>query len=294
MPALQQPEMYTAGAAQLFDASGKLPNDARAISCASSRTPSRAGLKGRRSHAPHRRRPGLPLKVLQAADVMTGWVATVSPDATVQEAAQMMIERRVSGLPVVNRNERVVGIVSEGDLMRRTEIGTAARRTSWLQRLLDSGARDHPKTKGGKVRDVMSKPVITIRLATPLHEVAELLDEKRIKRVPVVDRGRLAGIVSRVDLVRRLALAPTRPTARTARERKLRQQALEAARSTGARGLNLNVIVERGVVHLWGEVRSRAEQKAVLKAVRAVDGARKIRDHTSVIPLRVAAELDLL
>jgi CBS domain-containing protein len=124
--------------------------------------------------------------------------------------------------------------------------------------------------------------------------VAELLDEKRIKRVPVVDRGRLAGIVSRVDLVRQLALVLTRPTARTARERKLRQQVLEAARSTGAQGLNLNVTVERGVVHLWGEVRSRLEQKAVLKAVRAVYGARKIRDHTSVIPLRVAAALDLL
>ncbi len=225
---------------------------------------------------------------------MTGWVATISPDATVKEAAQLMIERRVSGLPVVDRRDRIVGMVSEGDLMRRPEIGTGNRRTSWLQRLLDSGARDYLKTKGGKVRDVMSKPVLTVRPATPLHEVAELLDEKRIKRVPVVDRGRLAGIVSRVDLVRQLALAPTRPTARTARERKLRQQVLDAARSTGAQGLNLNVTVERGVVHLWGEVRSRSERQAILKAIRAVEGARNVRDHTSVIPLRVAAELDLL
>ena len=225
---------------------------------------------------------------------MTGWVATISPDATVKEAAQMMIERRVSGLPVVNRNERVVGMVSEGDLMRRTEFGSVARRTPWLQRLLDSGARDYLKTKGGKVRDVMSKPAITVRPSTPLHELARLFDEKRIKRVPVVDRGRLAGIVSRADLVRQLATAPVRPAARTARERKLRQQVLDAARSSGAQGLNLNVTVDQGVVHLWGDVRSRLEQKALLRAVRAVDGARVVRDHTDVIPLRVAADLELL
>jgi CBS domain-containing protein len=234
------------------------------------------------------------LKALQAGDVMTGWVATITPDATVKEAAQMMIERRVSGLPVVDRNGRVVGMVSEGDLMRRTEIGTGIRRASWLHRLLDSGAREYLKTRGSKVRDVMSKPVISVRPSTPLHEVAGLLDEKRIKRVPVIDRGRLAGIVSRVDLVRQLALVPARPTARTARERKLRQQVLEAAQSTGAQGLNLNVTVDQGVVHLWGDVRSRLEQKAVLKAVRAVDGARKVKDHTTIIPLRVAAALQLL
>ena len=234
------------------------------------------------------------MRVLQAADVMTGWVATITPDATVKEAAQMMVARRVSGLPVLNGNGRVVGIVSEGDLMRRSEYGSVARRTSWLQRLLDSGARDYLRTKGGKVRDVMSKPAISVRPSTPLHEVARLLDEKRIKRLPVVDRGRLAGIVSRSDLVRQLATTPARPAARTARERKLRQQVLEAARSSSAQGLNLNVTVDQGVVHLWGDIRSRSDQKALLKAVGAIDGARKVRDHTSVIPLRVAAELDLL
>jgi CBS domain-containing protein len=234
------------------------------------------------------------LKVLRAGDVMTGWVATITPDATVKEAAQMMIERRVSGLPVVNRNERVIGMVSEGDLMRRAEFGSVARRTSWLQRLLDSGAREYLKTKGGKVRDVMSKPVISVRPSTPLHEVAQLLDEERIKRLPVLDRGRLAGIVSRADLVRQLATAPAPSAARTARERKLREQVLDAARSTGARGLNLNVTVDRGVVHLWGDVRSRLERRQVLKAVRAVDGARAVQDHTRIIPLRLAAGLDLL
>jgi CBS domain-containing protein len=231
---------------------------------------------------------------LRANDVMTGWVATIAPDAWVKDAAKLMVERRVSALPVVNRNDRVVGIVSEGDLIRRSEIGTSPRREPWLRRLLQSSAREYLKVKGAKVRDVMTAPVISVGPQAPLHEVAAILDRHRIKRVPVLNRGRLAGIVSRADLVRQLATVPARPTARTARERELRREVLEAAQRSGAAGLNLNATVERGVVHLWGDLRSRAERKALLKAVGTVRGARKVEDHTSVMPLDVAAALQLL
>ena len=225
---------------------------------------------------------------------MTGWVTTIDPDAGVNEAAQLMIERRVSALPVVDRNERLVGIVSEGDLIRRTEIGTDVQRTSWVRRLLQSGARHYVKSRGAKVRDVMNKPVITVRPAAPLREVAHLLEKHRIKRMPVVDGRRLIGVVSRVDLVRQLAAAPTRPAARTALDRELRRKVLEATRHSGAAGLNLGVTVEHRVAHLWGDVRSRGEQKALQKAARSVEGVRKVEDHTRVIPLRVAAALNLL
>jgi len=225
---------------------------------------------------------------------MTGSVATIGPDASVKEAAQLMMERRVSGLPVVERNGRLVGMVSEGDLIRRTEIGTGVRRASWLRRLIHSDARDYLKTRGAKVRDVMSKPVISVRSSTPLHEVAELLDKHRIKRLPVLDRKGLAGIVSRADLVRQIATAPARPASRTARDMKLRREVVQAMGRSGAAGLNLTATVEHGIVHLWGDVRSRGEQKALLKAARSVDGVRKVRDHLRIIPLRVAAELKLL
>jgi CBS domain-containing protein len=230
---------------------------------------------------------------LHASDVMTGWVATIAAEATVKDAAKLMIERRVSALPVVGAGARVVGIVSEGDLIRRSEIGTGARREPWLHRLLHGGAREYLKTRGATVRDVMSAPVISVGPATPLAELAALLDKHRIKRVPVLDGARLAGIVSRVDLVRQLATAPARPGARTPRDRELRREVLGAAQRSGAAGLNLNATVEHGVVHLWGDVRSRGEQKALRKAAGTVGGVRKVEDHTSVIPLRVGSALRL-
>jgi CBS domain-containing protein len=232
-------------------------------------------------------------RALQASDLMTGWVATIAPEAAVKDAAKLMIERRVSALPVVSSGERVVGIVSEGDLIRRAEIGTDTRREPWLRRLLQSGAREYLKERGATVRDVMSSPVVSVGPATPLDEVAALLDRHRIKRVPVIDGERLAGIVSRVDLVRQLATVPVRPTARTPRDRELRGEVLEAARRSGAAGLNLNATVEHGVVHLWGDVRSRGEQKALLNALRSVRGVRKVADHTSVLPLRAVSALQL-
>jgi CBS domain-containing protein len=231
---------------------------------------------------------------LQARDVMTDRVATVAPNAAVKEAAKLMMERRVSALPVVDGAQRVVGILCDGDLIRRTEIGTGRRRPSRMRALTQRGARECLKTRSARVRDVMSRPVISVRPTAPLREVARLLDKHRIKRVPVLEGRRLAGIVSRADLVRQLATMPARPTARTPRDRALRRAVLEELRRSSSGGLNLNATVEHGVVHLWGDVASRSEQKTLQKAAHAVDGVRRVKDHTSVMPLRVADALGLL
>lgn len=142
---------------------------------------------------------------MQAKDVMTRQVATVREDATVREAARVMIERKVSGLPVLDENGSVVGIVSEGDFVRRAELGTETAGAWWLLPLAEGAARDYVKTHGAYVRDVMTSPVLTVEPSTPLREVARLLHERRIKRLPVLENGRLVGIVSRADLVRGLA-----------------------------------------------------------------------------------------
>jgi CBS domain-containing protein len=142
---------------------------------------------------------------MQARDVMTTGVATISTDSTVREAARAMLERRVSALPVLDEADRMVGIVSEGDLVRRVELGTETQGSWWLLPLADGAARDYRKTHGVAVREVMSQPVIGVRPATPLAEVAALMQKHRIKRVPVLENGRLVGIVSRADLVRALA-----------------------------------------------------------------------------------------
>lgn len=230
---------------------------------------------------------------MQAQDVMTTVVATIPADATVQEAAKLMLERRVSALPVMDSKDRVVGIVSEGDLVRRTELGTDAARSWWLHAFAEDSARDYVKTHGASVADVMTSPALTVRRTTSLQDIARLLEKHRIKRVPVLEAGRLVGIVSRADLVRRLAAAPARPAtpARKASDRALRREVLKELRRSGMDLVYVNVTVEQGVVHLWGGTRSHSEQKALRVAVKRVEGVRKVEDHTSVIPLRVAAAL---
>ena len=205
-----------------------------------------------------------------------------------------MLERRVSGLPVIDSKQRVIGIVSEGDLMRRRELGTDAPRSWWLGFFAEDAARDYLKTHSASVRDVMTSPVVSVRRTTPLREVARLLETHRIKRVPVLEAGRLVGIASRADLVRRIATAPARQAARTPNDRALRTRVLKALQRSGSDLGYANITVEHGVVHIWGGVRSNHEQKALRVAVKGVDGVRKVEDHTSVIPLRVAAALGAL
>jgi CBS domain-containing protein len=141
---------------------------------------------------------------MQAKDVMTTAVAAIGADATVRDAARLMVERGVSGLPVIE-DDRVIGMVSEGDLVRRTELGTETAGSWWLLALADGAARDYRKTHGRAVRDVMTRPVFGVRPSASLREIAKLMQERRIKRVPVLDAGRLVGIVSRADLLRELA-----------------------------------------------------------------------------------------
>jgi CBS domain-containing protein len=228
---------------------------------------------------------------MQAQDVMTTAVATIGADATVRDAAKLMLARRISALPVTDCKGRVVGIVSEGDLMRRAELGTDTPRSWWLRLLGEDAARDYMKVHGASVGDVMTSPALSVRRRTSLKEVAHLLEKHRIKRVPVLEGGRLVGIVSRADLVRQLATAPARPAPRTASDRALRRLVLEQVAKSGVDATYVNVTVEHRTVHLWGSVRSNHEQKALRVAAKAAAGVRKVEDHTSVMPLRVAAAL---
>lgn len=228
---------------------------------------------------------------MQAQDVMTTAVVTVAPDATVREAATLMLERRISALPVVDRAGNVVGIVSEGDLLRRVELGTDAARSWWLGLLADSVAQDYLKTHGVMVGDVMSSPAISVRRVTPLNTVARLLEERRIKRVPVLESGRLEGIVSRADLVRALATAPAQRAPEVRTDRALRRRVLAEIGKAGVDIAYVNVTVEGGAVHLWGGVRDAIQQKALHAAVDVAGGAREVLDHTFVMPLRLQGAL---
>lgn len=228
---------------------------------------------------------------MQAQDVMTTRVTTIGADAPVREAAIRMLERGVSALPVVDGENFVLGIVSEGDLVRRAELGTDGTRSWWLRALAGNAATDYLKTHGSLVRDVMTTPVVSVTPETPLHQVARLIEEKRIKRVPVLEAGRLVGIVSRADLVRRLATAPAKRAALVTTDRALKQRVSEEVTKTGVDTPYLNIIVENATVHFWGAVKAPAEQRALRTAAESIAGVRSVEDHTFVMPVRLIAAM---
>ncbi len=222
---------------------------------------------------------------MQAKDMMTSPVLTISPDATVVEIAQLLLERHISAAPVVDDAGKLVGIVSEGDLMRRPESGTERHPSWWLSLISDprKEAREFVKHHGLHARDVMSRHVVSVSETTPLQEVASLLEKHRIKRVPVLRDGKVVGIVSRANILQALVAQPkSAPLA--ADDLHLRQAVQDAIKASGARTLYLNVVVADGVIHLWGMAYNQDERQAMCVAAESVPGAREVRERISILP----------
>ena len=229
---------------------------------------------------------------MQAKDVMTTLVATIGHDATVRQAAKLMLKRGVSALPVLDQKGQLVGIISEGDLVRRAELGTDQARSWWLQLMSGEGAAaDYVKTHSTRVRDVMTHPVISVTETTPLEKIALLFEKHRIKRVPVIRPGQAVGIVSRADLVRRLAIAPPAKFSSLIDDRALKRKVLKRVRESGVDATYVNLTVSDGALHLWGGVLSDAEREALRVAADGVPGLRKVEDHTFVMPQRLQIAL---
>lgn len=224
---------------------------------------------------------------MKASDIMTSPVLTVGPETRIKEIAAMLFERRISAVPVVDGGA-LVGIVSEADLLHRQEIGTEClgRGGAWWLRLFtaDPSVEDYVKSHARRARDVMTRRVATVSPDTPLAEVARLLEARNIGRVPVVDGGRLVGIVSRANLVQALAVtsAPAdEPGSRSDQEiRRLLLAELE--RQDWWRLDRANVIVTDGVVHFWGMVECDDARPAARVAAENVPGVRGVQDHRFV------------
>ena len=191
---------------------------------------------------------------MRAADVMTSDVITVREDASVQDAAKFMAERGISAVPVVDRERRVVGMVSEGDLLHRAETGTEQRRSWWLEMVASTNqlAGEYVKSHSASVKDVMTRDVISVTEETIVADIAILLETNRIKRVPVLRDGRLVGIVSRANLVRALAMTINeRQSGAEADDRAIRDSFLaELKAQKWAEVSPANITVKDGVVHL--------------------------------------------
>ena len=224
---------------------------------------------------------------MQAMDIMTSPVITVATDTPVREVARLLLERRISAVPVVDGSGKIVGIVSEGDLMRRVEAGTERRRSWWLSLFADAAreAHDFRKAHGMKASDVMTSGVVTVAEDAALGDIVDILEGRKFKRVPVARDGKPVGIVSRANLLNALAVRRETMSAIPPRsDRTLRTEILaRLAREPWARIYATNVIVESGTVHLWGVVESEEERKALRVAVEEVPGVRTVMEHLAVI-----------
>jgi len=218
---------------------------------------------------------------MKVADIMVRSVISVRPDASVREVASLMLERRISGVPVVDDAQRVLGIVSEGDLIRRPEIETDHAPSGWLSLFLsnEERARGFVKSHGRKAREVMTQPAICVAPDTPLTDVVRLMERHRVKRLPVVEQGKLAGLVTRADLLRALVARQADPPA-AASDRDLRHRIVSILRDEAwAASAMVHVQVENGVAQLWGTVESDSQLEALIVAVRGVSGVRDVQPH---------------
>ena len=222
---------------------------------------------------------------MQAQDIMTKNVITVQPDTSVQYIAKRLIENRISAVPVVESDGRLVGIVSEGDLMRRSESGTERHPSWWLFLVAspEETARNYVKGHGKHAADVMTHRVITVTENTPIQEIAETLEKHHIKRVPVMNGDKLVGIVSRANLLRGLAAQRTVTTSITD-ERKIKVSVEKALSEAGVRRAFFDVTVSGGVVTLWGMVETPEEKQAARVAAETAPGATRVLDNLSVMP----------
>ena len=217
---------------------------------------------------------------MEARQVMTSPILTISPGATVRQAIEMMLEKRVSGLPVVDEIGQLVGIISEGDLLHRSELGTEKHRSKWLDFLLGPGrsANDYVQSHSRRVADVMTTDLVTVKETTPLEEVVKLMEKRRIKRVPVVRDGGVSGIVTRSDLLR--ALIKTSAAQVVAKsDDEIKQTIFETIEQQGwAPAGSIHVKVLEGHVTLTGTIFDERERDAIRVCAENQPGVTRVTD----------------
>lgn len=225
---------------------------------------------------------------MKARDVMTSPVITVKPSSSVQDVARLFLERQISAVPVVDDQDKLIGIVSEADLVHRAEIGTQRQRPWWLALMAgDQGlAADYIKSHAKRVADVMTRNVITATPDTPLNEIATMLEKNGVKRLPIVHDGQLVGIVSRANLVQAIATIGSKLEIPMS-DSIIRERLLTHLNSQGwAHTVLLTATVNDGVVDLWGFTGSDTERKAIGVAAEGIPGVRAVNDRMRVRQLR--------
>ena len=218
---------------------------------------------------------------MRAHQIMTRKVESVTPEDTMSQAATVMLRNHVSGLPVVDKAGTVVGIVSEGDFLRRSEIGTPRKHSRLLSFIFGHGdaAEDYVREHGRRVSEVMTPSPITISEDASLSDIVTIMERSHIKRVPVVRDSKLVGIVSRSNLLQALASLARDVPDPTADDDHIRQRIIDEIEKQEWRPIGLNVIVRDGIVHLSGVIANERYRQAIIVAAENVQGVVKVHDH---------------
>ena len=219
---------------------------------------------------------------MKASDVMSRDVVSIGPGAAVSQAIGLMLDRQISGLPVLDEAGKVVGILTEGDLLRRSETGTERHRPRWLEILMGPGrmAGEYVRTHGRKVGEVMTRELISVTEDTPLDEVVALMERRRIKRVPVFAGDALVGIVSRADLLRALArVLDEHPAAPHGDEEILKSIRAELAKAAWVPRDGFGITVKDGIIRLDGVILDEKEREALRVMAENTPGVKAVADH---------------
>ncbi|HEY5963515.1 MAG TPA: CBS domain-containing protein [Xanthobacteraceae bacterium] len=221
---------------------------------------------------------------MKAQDVMTQHVISVGPDDSIARAVHAMLQNDISGLPVIDPYGALVGMITEGDFLRRAETGTQRRRPRWLEFFMASGrlAEEYVHTHGRKVSEIMTTDPATVTEDTPLDDVVAVMEKRRIKRVPVLRGHKVVGMISRANLLHALArivgdAKPATADDKTIRERLTDELGKERWAPLGA----IEIIVQNGVVELWGTITEERERQALIVAAENIKGVKAVKDHVT-------------
>ncbi len=217
---------------------------------------------------------------MQVKDVMTPKVISIEASASVLKAARLMLQNHISGLPVVDKDDKLVGIVTEGDFLRRSELGTQRGRPKWLEFIIGPGrlADEYVHASGRKVEEIMTPDPYTVTEEDTLEHLVEVMQSRRIKRLPVVRDGRMVGIVSRANLMLALASLARQAAPSAGPDWSIRSQIL-AALGGQHWAPDVNVVVRNGIVELSGVITDERERRGLIVLVENVAGVKEVHDH---------------
>lgn len=219
---------------------------------------------------------------MRAENLMTAKLVTVSPDASVIEAAELMLQHQVGGLPVVDASGTLVGMITSGDLLRRTEIGTEARRGGFAEFQAGHGriAADYAKAHGKQVVHTMTTALHTVGADAPITEIVDMMDRHNVKQVPVIQQGRLVGLVSRTDILRAFVKTARQSTEEVCDDSEIRRRLFAIyTRESWAPLASIDILVQNGTVELVGSVSSEAQRRGLMAAAGSVPGVKSVIDH---------------